>query len=65
MITEVRYAFYSDEAAKKFGTVVWKNTNGEMITATAICDDPKGETYKWKDKVYVGEVVQFISSSIF
>ena len=59
-----KHAFYSAEAAEKFGTVVYAQADGTQVTATCITDDAEGSEYFWDDKVYVGEVTRFISTTI-
>ena len=55
------YAFYSERAAKIFGTVIYLTKDGKPVE----CTDPAGSEYKWDDKVFVGPVDRFSRSNIF
>lgn len=62
-MSETKHAFYSATAARH-GTVVYARANGEEVTATCVCDDAEGSEYYFDDKVYLGEVTTFVSTTI-
>ena len=57
-----RYAFYSEQAAQKFGYCVYRDLNNNPVRVTCVCTDPIEEylLYKWPDKVFVGEVTKCV-----
>lgn len=54
------YGFYSEEAAKRWGTSIWTNEDGELVQVTMVCGEGCPDWYKWEDKEYVGIVVGFL-----
>lgn len=49
-----RWAFYSEQYSKIYGTVVYKSLDGmNTIECSFLANDPSGEFYKWDDKVFV------------
>jgi len=56
------YGFYSEKAARQFGTVVWKTPDGRDVHCTLVDDDPSGARYGFDDAVCIGEVTEFIKS---
>jgi len=55
------YGFYSQRAAELYGTVLYKNINGGTTELTGVVDDPKGTSYGWADKVFVGVVTKYLA----
>lgn len=63
-MTQQRYGWYSAEAAKKYGYVVYRSMDGTDILVTNVnysATDPEG--YMWSDAVCVGPVGEFIKSN--
>jgi hypothetical protein len=49
------YGYFSETAAKKFGSSYYRRHDGKTIEVTFVCRDIlDSEQYKWPDKVYVG-----------
>lgn len=46
-------AFYSEQAAEAFGTSIYL-IDGKEVELTAIVSDT--ESYKWEDKIFLGEI---------
>lgn len=57
---EVKHGFYSPKAAARCGTFIYLNADGGRVEVTAVYFDEAGLDYMWDDKVYMGEVTQFI-----
>lgn len=64
--TEIYYGWYSKEAdmVNKNGggylRIFWEKVNGEVVEVTCVTKDKEGDSYKWPDKVFVGEVTKCI-----
>lgn len=57
------FGFWSDAAAARgYGSTVYTRPDGSKVSVTCVLEDPQGPTYKWKDKVALGEVVAKVSS---
>jgi len=57
-----KIGFYSARAAELFGTIIYKTPENKEIHVTAIMDE--GEdigSYKWEDKVCLGQVTEYVS----
>lgn len=61
------HLFYSQQAAEKFGTVVYSTIDGDeklvtsvMKTSTFPTKEDAENTYLWEDKEYLGLGVKFI-----
>lgn len=64
----MRHGFYSEKAANYYGTSIYRKHNNPadtvMITAVYPTKE-QGETdYKWDDKIYVGEVSDWVGSHL-
>ena len=59
---KVKFGFFSETAAGKLGSLLYKRPDGTEVDVTAIYDTKEeGEKfYHWNDKVCVGEVTRFI-----
>jgi len=55
----MKYGLYSAEAARLFGSFYYKKPDGSQVEITCVCDTPDWDGYCWKDKVSVGEVVEY------
>ncbi len=60
---EKLYGWYSDEADKLYGHSVYEKPDGTEVVVTAVYRDPDAESYKWDDKVFVGEVVKCLRTN--
>lgn len=64
--TEIYYGWYSAEAKEGrrkeeyYYRIFWKTRNGDVVEVTCVTKDKEGESYKWPDKVFVGECIQFV-----
>jgi hypothetical protein len=57
-----KIGFYSARAAELFGTIIYKTPENKEIHVTAIMDEGEDiEHYKWKDKVCLGQVTEYVS----
>jgi hypothetical protein len=56
----VKQAFFSAVVARKFGYCVYRSNQGEDVKITMVCDGPC--PYLWPDVVFVGEVIEWIST---
>lgn len=54
-----KHAYYSEQAAQTFGSVIWRTPWNEEIEVTSVSDD-KDSYYNWPDKVYMGPVTEFV-----
>jgi hypothetical protein len=61
------HLFYSQQAAKKFGTVVYSTIDGDeklatVVMQTSMCPTKEDaeKTYLWEDKEYLGLGVKFV-----
>jgi hypothetical protein len=63
---KIYHAVFSDKAAKEYGFAIYERADGTTAYVTSVGTDKENllESYLWPDKVYVGEVVTFISSNI-
>lgn len=55
------YGFYSEEAAKNFGYVIYTQGD-EKVKVTSVDKNPLAPSYLWKDKVCVGKVDKFVEN---
>jgi len=56
------YGFRSEASiAQGLGSSLYNLADGTVVEVTCVSEDPTGATYKWKDKVAVGEVVAYVS----
>ena len=53
------YGFYSKEAAKLFGTVIYLDEEGKEVEVTEVCQSNKSSSL-WPDLVYVGQVDKYV-----
>lgn len=75
MSTKTYHAFYSAQAAQRFGSVIWMSDPARLggpnheihdqpaeIEATAVYDDREEgeEAYGWLDRIYLGRVSRFV-----
>lgn len=63
---KIYHAVFSREAATKYGFAIYERVDGTKVYVTSIGLNKEKilEDYGWPDKVYVGEVVKFVSSNI-
>lgn len=63
---KIYHAVFSNEAAKKHGFAIYERADGTKVYVTSVGIDKENllKDYGWSDKVYVGEVVKFITSNI-
>lgn len=54
------HGYYSQRAAEKFGSHFYGTPDGGKLEVTVVGEDPTASSYKWADKVYVGEVTTWI-----
>lgn len=52
------YGFYSERAAAVRGTLVYSTPDGREVEVTGVVTSL--DAYEWPDKVYVGQVVEFV-----
>lgn len=59
---DIKYGYYSAEAESHGVTtcVYTEPRSGKEVIVTGIFSDPFARSYKWKDKVFVGPVDQFV-----
>lgn len=55
-----KYGFYSQRAANMFGSNVYRAPDKSEVYTTYITDDPTGTEYTWDDRVFKGEVTNWI-----
>jgi hypothetical protein len=60
MTTSVKYGFYSEIAAKQFGTFIYLDTNNKEVEVTNISLDQLCSGYHFADKVCLGQVTTFV-----
>lgn len=59
--TSLYYAWFSAEACRLFGYVVYTDREGKEVVCTCVTDNIKdGEHYLWKDKVFKGVVTKWV-----
>ncbi len=56
-----KIGFYSARAAELFGTIIYKTPENKEIHVTAIMDEGDIGSYKWEDKVCLGQVTEYVS----
>jgi hypothetical protein len=61
MVRGAMYGFFSAEAARCFGTIIYSTPNGQKVEVTCIWSNREAQGYLWKDKVCVGEVAHLVS----
>jgi len=59
------YGFYSRKAAETFGSSIYRHVSGDVVEVTCVCPTMDSSIYKWDDKVYVGEVTNYICSGSY
>jgi diaminopimelate decarboxylase len=66
MENKTYHAWYSATSAALHGTVTYERENGEHVMCTMVCEsnDCIDDKYRFKDKVYRGEVVKFVKSDV-
>ena len=63
----MKIGFYSEKAASRYGTVIYTTPTGGTTEVTAVQEanslaDYDDSSYKWDDKVMIGEVVSYVRS---
>lgn len=61
---QIRHAYFSQQSADQFGSVVWKTPEGKHVECTTVGTSEDGADYKYEDKKYVGKVVSYVSGAI-
>lgn len=56
----VKFGFYSAKADLAFGTVIYRTKDGKEVEVTAVDEDQNAPSYQWSDKIYVGEVKEYL-----
>lgn len=61
-MSRILHAVFSEDAARKFGSVIYARANGNLVEVCVVGEDKQKllDGYKWPDKVYVGEVEQYM-----
>jgi hypothetical protein len=57
-----RPAWYSEKAAELHGSTIWRKADGTEVEVTIVGESME-TIYNWDDKVYVGEVTDFIRTA--
>lgn len=62
---KVMHGYFSMQA-RRHGSVVWRRKDGSDVEVTMVADskDWADKHYLWVDKIYVGELTQFVRSGI-
>lgn len=55
----MQHGWYSEKMAKRSGTVVWADPEGNEVTVTEVSSSDACPN-KWDDTVYVGPVVAYV-----
>ena len=56
-----RYGFYSEKAILNgHGSCFYQNKSGGIVEVTFVSEDPEGESYRFPDKFFIGEVGEFL-----
>jgi hypothetical protein len=56
---KAQYGWYSAEAAKSCGTVIYRTVDGSELEVTTVTDGPKHNS-KWEDIKLAGMVVKYL-----
>jgi hypothetical protein len=64
----MKIGFYSQKAEVKYGSMIYTTPSGGTTVVTAVQEasslsDYDDSSYKWDDKVMIGEVVQFVQTA--
>lgn len=59
-----KYGFFSAEHCSLSGSVYYAGTSLDKIEVTTVSNDVEASFYKWSDKVFVGEVLGYISGKM-
>ncbi len=57
------YGWYSAKADESFGHVIYLNDGGKEVKVMNVSLSTECPSYKWDDKVYVGEVTEYLRGS--
>jgi hypothetical protein len=62
----VYHAVFSSQFAENYGYAIYKSADGTEVMVSSVDIDKENllKNFNWSDKIYVGEVVKFISSNI-
>lgn len=65
MSKEIMHGYYSAKADDQCGHCVYKNLKGLEVVVTGVYESKESaeENYLWNDKIYVGEVTEFVRCS--
>ena len=57
----IKHGWFSEKAARMYGTTYWSTESGEDVQTTAVYETKEEgqENYKWADGEYVGPVLNF------
>lgn len=58
------HGYYSAHQDKRYGHCIYKDSDGNNIKITEVIDATKKPITKWNDLVFVGEVTDFVSSTV-
>ena len=57
-----KWGFFSATAYEKFGSFIWETPEGKEVEVTGITHEENGSSYKWPDKIPVGQVIKYVKA---
>lgn len=58
---KIRYGFFSQAAVDSgCGSAEYKTPDGKLVEVTCVSSKRDDQDYRWPDKVFVGEVTEFV-----
>jgi hypothetical protein len=58
------HGYYSAHQDNKYGHIIYKDNEGNNVKVTEVIDALRKPVSKWNDLVFVGEVTDFVSSTV-
>jgi hypothetical protein len=60
MQKHIKHGWFSKEHSKQLNSVVYSTPNNSEVEVTYVDKEKECPNYMWDDKVYIGEVVEFL-----
>lgn len=56
----IKHGWFSKKHSERLNSVVYSTPNDTEVEVTCVGEEKECPKYMWEDKVYVGEVVEFL-----
>lgn len=64
MQNSIKHGWFSQKHSEKLNAVVYSTPNNSTVKVTYVDKEKECPNYRWDDKVYVGEVVDFLGETL-